>query len=76
LGSRGTGDGYLFEQMLLQVLDNAWKYPRTGASIRVSGEGGVYLIDSIEAVKDRHRVEGSGLELVIAKNIAGTGRIQ
>ncbi len=29
------GDGFLFEQMLMQVVDNAWKYSRPGAQIRI-----------------------------------------
>ncbi|HWF10719.1 MAG TPA: ATP-binding protein [Bryobacteraceae bacterium] len=32
-----TGDSFLFEQMLVQVVDNAWKYSRPGAPIRISG---------------------------------------
>ncbi len=32
-----TGDSYLFEQMLGQLVDNAWKYSRPGAAIRISG---------------------------------------
>ena len=35
-----TGDSFLFEQMLVQVVDNAWKYSRPGAPIRISGEVG------------------------------------
>jgi two-component system sensor histidine kinase KdpD len=30
------GDQFLFEQMLMQVVDNAWKYSRPGARIRIS----------------------------------------
>lgn len=32
------GDRFLFEQMLTQVLDNAWKYAATGARIWISAE--------------------------------------
>jgi two-component system, OmpR family, sensor histidine kinase KdpD len=32
-----TGDSFLFEQMLVQVVDNAWKYSRPGARIQISG---------------------------------------
>lgn len=32
------GDSYLLEQMLIQVVDNAWKYSPPGAPIRVSGK--------------------------------------
>jgi two-component system sensor histidine kinase KdpD len=31
-----TGDSFLLEQMLLQVVDNAWKYSRPGTPIRIS----------------------------------------
>jgi two-component system, OmpR family, sensor histidine kinase KdpD len=31
------GDSFLFEQMLGQVVDNAWKYSQPGAPIRISG---------------------------------------
>jgi signal transduction histidine kinase len=31
------GDNFLFEQMLGQVVDNAWKYSPPGAPIRISG---------------------------------------
>lgn len=31
------GDSFLFEQMLGQLLDNAWKYSAPGAAIRISG---------------------------------------
>jgi len=31
------GDSFLFEQMLVQVVDNAWKYSQPGAPIRISG---------------------------------------
>ncbi|MDP9053655.1 MAG: ATP-binding protein [Acidobacteriota bacterium] len=34
------GDSFLFEQMLVQVVDNAWKYSQPGAPIRISGEMG------------------------------------
>jgi two-component system sensor histidine kinase KdpD len=30
------GDSFLFEQMLSQLVDNAWKYSRPGAPIRIS----------------------------------------
>ncbi|MGD1071772.1 MAG: ATP-binding protein [Bryobacteraceae bacterium] len=30
------GDSFLLEQMLMQVVDNAWKYSRPGARIRIS----------------------------------------
>jgi two-component system, OmpR family, sensor histidine kinase KdpD len=43
-----TGDNFLFEQMLLQVVDNAWKYSQPGAPIRISGVvGGSSLILSV-----------------------------
>ncbi|HEY3823479.1 MAG TPA: ATP-binding protein [Bryobacteraceae bacterium] len=32
-----TGDSFLLEQMLVQVVDNAWKYSQPGAPIRISG---------------------------------------
>jgi two-component system sensor histidine kinase KdpD len=32
-----TGDSFLLEQMLVQVVDNAWKYSSPGAPIRISG---------------------------------------
>lgn len=32
-----TGDSFLIEQMLVQVVDNAWKYSSPGAPIRISG---------------------------------------
>lgn len=32
-----TGDSFLVEQMLMQVVDNAWKYSHPGAPIRISG---------------------------------------
>jgi two-component system, OmpR family, sensor histidine kinase KdpD len=32
-----TGDSFLFEQMLVQVVDNAWKYSLPGARIQISG---------------------------------------
>ncbi len=32
-----TGDRFLLEQMLLQFVDNAWKYSQPGARIRISG---------------------------------------
>ena len=35
-----AGDSFLFEQMLVQVVDNAWKYSQPGAPIRISGEVG------------------------------------
>jgi two-component system, OmpR family, sensor histidine kinase KdpD len=31
-----TGDSFLFEQMLIQVVDNAWKYSRPGSRIGIS----------------------------------------
>jgi two-component system sensor histidine kinase KdpD len=31
------GDSFLLEQMLVQVVDNAWKYSQPGAPIRISG---------------------------------------
>ena len=43
-----TGDSFLFEQMLMQVVDNAWKYSQPGAPIRISGMvGGSSLILSV-----------------------------
>ena len=33
-----VGDSFLFEQMLVQVVDNAWKYSLPGAPIRISAE--------------------------------------
>jgi two-component system sensor histidine kinase KdpD len=33
-----VGDPFLFEQMLIQVVDNAWKYSRPGSQIRISAE--------------------------------------
>jgi two-component system, OmpR family, sensor histidine kinase KdpD len=33
-----VGDSFLFEQMLVQVVDNAWKYSQPGAPIRISAE--------------------------------------
>ena len=33
-----AGDRFLFEQMLMQVVDNAWKYSRPDSRIRVSAE--------------------------------------
>jgi two-component system sensor histidine kinase KdpD len=33
-----SGDSFLFEQMLVQVVDNAWKYSQPGAPIRISAE--------------------------------------
>jgi two-component system sensor histidine kinase KdpD len=86
-----TGDSFLFEQMLMQVVDNAWKYSQPGAPIRISGVvGGSSLILSVwnagsqipedergrifdrfyRGTRDRHRVEGSGLGLAVAKTIA------
>jgi two-component system, OmpR family, sensor histidine kinase KdpD len=35
-----VGDSFLFEQMLFQVVDNAWKYSQPGAPIRISAEAG------------------------------------
>jgi two-component system sensor histidine kinase KdpD len=32
------GDDFLFEQMLMQVVDNAWKYSRPGALIRITAQ--------------------------------------
>jgi two-component system sensor histidine kinase KdpD len=32
-----TGDSFLFEQMLGQLVDNAWKYSKPGAPIGISG---------------------------------------
>ena len=35
---RSLGDPFLFEQMLIQVVDNAWKYSKPGSQIRISAE--------------------------------------
>jgi two-component system, OmpR family, sensor histidine kinase KdpD len=32
-----TGDSFLFEQMLAQLVDNAWKYSRPGAPMGITG---------------------------------------
>jgi two-component system sensor histidine kinase KdpD len=40
------GDCFLLEQMVMQVVDNAWKYSLPGSAIRITGgsaEGGLYL---------------------------------
>jgi two-component system sensor histidine kinase KdpD len=40
------GDCFLLEQMVMQVVDNAWKYSRPGSAIQLKGgltEGGIYL---------------------------------
>jgi two-component system sensor histidine kinase KdpD len=40
-----NGDPFLLEQMLMQVLDNAWKYSRPGALIQISAKvAGDHLI--------------------------------
>jgi K+-sensing histidine kinase KdpD len=40
-----TGDSFLFEQMLIQVVDNAWKYSRPGSRIGISaGVSGTSLV--------------------------------
>jgi len=39
-----VGDSFLFEQMLVQVVDNAWKYSQPGAPIRISAEATVKSI--------------------------------
>ncbi len=39
-----VGDSFLFEQMLVQVVDNAWKYSPPGAPIRISAEAGTNSI--------------------------------
>jgi two-component system sensor histidine kinase KdpD len=33
-----TGDPFLLEQMLIQVVDNAWKYSRPGSRIRITAQ--------------------------------------
>jgi two-component system sensor histidine kinase KdpD len=85
------GDSFLFEQMLGQVVDNAWKYSKPGAPIRISGlisgasiiltvwNGGSEIpVDERDRIfdrfyrgsRDRHRVEGTGLGLAVARTIA------
>lgn len=34
------GDRFLYEQMVLQVVDNAWKYSKPGSPIRIAAERG------------------------------------
>ena len=46
-----TGDSFLLEQMMMQVVDNAWKYSQTGrAPLRISGlvEGASVDPDGLE----------------------------
>jgi len=40
------GDSFLLEQMLVQVVDNAWKYSRPGSRIRITAQvsGGTVLL--------------------------------
>jgi two-component system sensor histidine kinase KdpD len=43
------GDRFLLEQMLMQVVDNAWKYSKPGSAIRIGGETlGSTVILSVE----------------------------
>jgi len=86
-----TGDSFLLEQMLVQVVDNAWKYSQPGAPIRISAAvSGASIVLTVwnggseipederdrifdrfyRGARDRHRVEGSGLGLSIARTIA------
>jgi two-component system sensor histidine kinase KdpD len=43
------GDSFLFEQMLMQVVDNAWKYSKPGAQIRIgAARSGENLILTVQ----------------------------
>ena len=43
-----TGDAFLLEQMLIQVVDNAWKYSTPGSRIRITAqESGSSLLLSV-----------------------------
>lgn len=85
------GDSFLLEQMLGQLLDNAWKYSQPGAPVKISasaGEASIILTVWNQGVeipeedrekiferfyrgsRDRHRVEGTGMGLAIARTIA------
>lgn len=50
-----AGDRFLFEQMVMQVVDNAWKYSRPGARIEISA------VSELDRVVLTIRNEGSAI---------------
>lgn len=57
------GDRFLLEQMIIQVVDNAWKYSKSGAEIRirVARTGGSMFVEVFNQgapipVEDRERI--------------------
>jgi two-component system sensor histidine kinase KdpD len=65
------GDSFLFEQMLLQFVDNAWKYSRPGARIRVSGApSGENVIVTVQ--NEGSEIPESERELIFDKFFRGS----
>ena len=75
------GDSFLLEQMVIQVLDNAWKYSRPGARISITAGrvvGGVVLEVANEGyqipVEERERIFAKFYRgLQTSSHVEGTG---
>ena len=64
------GDSFLLEQMLIQVLDNAWKYSQSGARIWVTAgtvAGGVFL----EVTNEGQQISSDERERIFTKFYRG-----
>lgn len=65
------GDPFLLEQMLVQVLDNAWKYSRPGALIRVSSRTAGSAI-FLEVMNEGLQIPLADRERIFAKFYRGS----
>jgi two-component system sensor histidine kinase KdpD len=66
-----AGDRFLLEQMLFEIIDNAWKYSKPGSRIEIRGfeeEGNVVLTVTSEG----DEIAGNEAELIFAKFYRGT----
>jgi len=65
------GDKFLLEQMLIQVVDNAWKYSRPGSHIRISArKSGAHILLSVQ--NDGSEIPESERTLIFDKFYRGS----